>query len=340
MAVRDYRDAKGRRRYLIEFELRSHRVLRRLPAGATKGQAEELETRLRRELIDQSVLGKEAKVPLVTAIDGWLLEVVAGRRDESETGSKAGLVKGELVGLALTKAGIVEAAQRVRGMERRRGKGVFAAATINRRLAVLKGVAKWAWKVKHWTHENLSPYVILIDKKKEVVRDRTIDHRTVVRLLKNAPNFETAAFLAFGTYALMRQSEVMRARPEDVGKGIKLAGRKNGVTVVIPVVSQLRPYVKALPLKHHKRTLYGWFEEARDKAGIANLVYHDLRRSGATILLNQGIPLEIVAAALGDSLEVARKHYAHVLDRTMAKAFRKGFRPIRIPSGKGGPGGI
>lgn len=335
MAVR-----KLKGRYVTEFELRGHRVFRRLPAGATKGQADEYELRLRRELIDQSVLGKEAKVPLVTAIDGWLSEVVAGRRDEDETTSKAGLVKGECVGLAMTKAGIVEAARRVVSMQRVRGTGEFAAATINRRLAVLKGAAKWAWKVKHWTHENLSPYVILIDKKKEVVRDRTIDHRTVVRLLKNAPNFETAAFLAFGTYALMRQSEVMRAKPEDVDKGIKLTGRKNGVTVVIPIVSQLKPYLKALPLKHHKRTLYGWFEEARDKAGIEDLVYHDLRRSGATILLNQGIPLEIVAAALGDSLEVARKHYAHVLDRTMVKAFRKGFRPIRIPSRKGGPGGI
>ena len=335
MAVR-----KLRGRYAVEFEMRGHRVFRRLPTGATKGQAEELETRLRRELIDQSVLGKEAKIPLDKAIDGWLEEVVTGRRDEDETASKAGLVKAVCKGLALNKAGVVEAAERVRKMERVRGEGAFSAATLNRRLSVLKATAKWAWKVKHYTHENLSPYVILIDKKKEVVRDRTIDHRTVVRLLKNAPNFETKAFIAFGTYALMRQGEVMKALPEHVGKGIKLTNRKNWGDVTVPIVSQLRPYVKALPLKHHKRTLYTWFEEARDRAGIENLVYHDLRRSGATILLNEGIPLEIVAAALGDSLDVARKHYAQVLDRTMEKAFRKGFKPIKIPTRKGGPGGI
>lgn len=324
----------------MEFELRKHRVFRRLPSGATKGQAEELEIRLKRELIDQSILGKDAKIPLDKAITGWVQNVVTGRRDERETKSKASLVIAEVQGLALTKAGIVEAANRVRAMGRRRGEGSFAAATINRRLSVLKGTAKWAWKEQHWTTENLSPYVILIDKKKEVVRDRTLDPRTFVRLLKSAPNFEAAAFIALGTFTLMRQSEVMRRTPEDVKRGITIKDRKTGQSVVIPIVKQLRPYLKALPMKHHKRTLYGWFEEARDKAGIEDLVYHDLRRTGATILLNEGVPLEVVAAALGDSLDVARKHYAHVLDRTMVKAFNKGFRPIKIPSGRGGPGGI
>lgn len=329
-------------RYVVEFELRGHRVFRRLPTGATKGQAQELETRLRGELIDQSILGRDAVVPLDKAIAGWLEEVVVKpeRRDKKETTSKANLVMAEVKGLALTKAGIVAAAEKVRQMGRVRGEGAFSPATVNRRLSILKGTAKWAWKVKHWTRENLSPYVILLDKKLEKARDRTLDPKTFVRLLKHAPNFESEAFIALGALTLMRQGEVMKRRPEDVSKGIKIKARKTGQTIVIPVVPQLRPYLKALPLKHHKRTLYGWFEEARDKAGIQDLVYHDLRRTGATILLNEGIPLEVVAAALGDSLEVARKHYAHVLDRTLVKAFNKGFKPIKIPSGRGGPGGI
>lgn len=329
-------------RYAVEFELRGNRIFRRLPAGATKEQAEEYQIKLRRELIDQSVLGKDAIVPLKQAVTGWLKEVVVDpeRRDKRETKSKAGLVAQECAGLALTKAGIVEAARRVRVMERKRGEGPFSAATINRRLSILKATAKWAWKSKHWTRENLSPYVILIDKKKEVVRDRVLDARTFVRLLNKAPNFEAAAFIALGTLTLMRQGEVMKRKPEDVSRGIKITDRKTGKSVVIPIVRQLRPYLKALPLKHHKRTLYGWFEEARDAAKIEDLVYHDLRRTGATILLNEGVPLEVVAAALGDSLEVARKHYAHVLDKTLEKHFRKGFKPIKIPMGKGGPGGI
>jgi integrase len=335
LAIRKIRD-----RFAVEFEIRGNRVFRRLPAGATKAQAQALEARLRHELIDQAVLGKTAIVPLVKAIEAWRDEVVTGRKDEDETCSKAGLVIGAVAGLPLTKAGVVEAAAKVRSMDRVRGEGEFSAATINRRLSVIKGVAKWAWKVKHWTPENLSPYVILIDKKQERVRTRVIDQKQVIKLLQNAPNFEAQAFIAFGVYALMRQGEVMKCRPEHLGRGIHLRDRKTGAPIVLPVVRQLKPYLKAIPMKHHKRTLYGWFEEARDAAGIEDLIYHDLRRSGATILLNEGVALELVARALGDSLEVARRHYAHVLDKTLERAFRKGFKPIGMPIRKGGPGGI
>ncbi len=269
------------------------------------------------------------------ALEDWLEEVVRGRKDEDETESKVRLVKAECEGLPLTKAGVVEAANRVAAMRRQRGKGPFAVATINRRLSVIKGAAKWAWKIQHWTPENLSPYVILIDKKKEVVRRRHLAHREIEKLIGKGRNFETRAFIALQAYGLMRQGEVMRAKPSHIGLGaLTLPDTKGDVPRVVPIIPQLRPFLKALPMKHHKRTLYGWLEEAREAAGLEHHTGHDLRRSGATILLNAGVPLEVVAHILGDSLEVARRHYAHVLNRTAEKAMHKGFRPIKIPSGR------
>jgi integrase len=325
-------------RYVVEFESRGHRVFRWLPAGATKAQGEAYELKLRRELIDQGVLGQHPSVPLSKAIDEWVENVVEGRKDEDETKNKAALVKAAVSDLHLTKAGITEAARSVRAMKRTKGKKPgdkpFAAATVNRRLSILKGVAKWAWKVQQWTPENLSPYVILIDKKKERVRDLTISQPKVERLIRAARNFEARAFIALGAYGLMRRGEIMRAKPEDIGRGLTLPVTKNGLPRVVPILPQLRPFLKAIPFRHHPRTLYEWFEEARDKVGITNLVHHDLRRSGATILLNAEVPLEVVAHILGDSLEVARKVYARVLNRTAAKAMRKGFRPIKNPSAK------
>lgn len=330
MAVRKLKT--GRR--TIEFESRGHRVFRRVPSGATKAQADEYELQLRRQIIDQAVLGKNPTVDLAPAIEAWLEEVVEGRKSAKSTASKAGLVLGEVDGLSLTKGGIVEAAERVLGMERQRGEGELTAATLNRRLAVLKGTAKWAWKIKHWTPENLSPYVVMLDKKLERVRRRAIDQRTAQKLLKKAPDFETKAYMALGLYGLMRTGEIMRTQPADIGRGLTLPETKGGVPRVVPIISQLRPYLKAIPFKRHPRTLYAGFEAARDAAGIVDLVHHDLRRSGATILLNEGVSLEIVAHILGDSLEVARKHYAHVLNRTAEKAMRRGFKPIKSPSGK------
>lgn len=333
MAVKSWVDKRGRKRWRVEFELKGSRVFRRLPAGATKAQADALELKRRREITDQAVLGMAPTVPLETAIQEWFeSRPEAAQRDLK---SKVKLVQEACEGLPLTRSGIVEAAEIVLDMEGVREEGSrLAVATLNRRLSVLKGAAKWAWKIKHWTEYNLSPFVVMLDKKLERVRRRTIDQKTVEKLIRHAPNAQARAFIALGCYGLMRSSEIMRASQDDIGRGLTLPLTKNGAPRVVPILPVLRPYLKAIPMTHHKRTLYGWFEDARDAAGVVDLVHHDLRRSGATILLNAGVPLEVVAHILGDSLDVARKHYAHVLDRTAEKAMRKGFKPIRNPSGK------
>lgn len=329
MAVR-----KHHGRVTVEFESRGNRIFRRLPPGATKAQGDELELRLRRELIDQAVLGKSPIVPLEVAIQQWFEEVVVGRKDERETRSKVGIVRAASGwDLALTKAGVTAAAEKIRAMRSADGNTPFAAATTNRRLSVVKATATWAWKVKHWTPENLSPYVILIEKTRERVRDKVISQAKVEELIHAGRNFEARAFIALGAYGLMRRGEIIRAKPEDVTKGgLILPETKKGVPRVVPIIAQLRPFLKALPFRRHPRTLYEWFEEARDAVGIPGLVHHDLRRSGATILLNAEVSLEIVAHILGNSLDVARTVYARVLNKTAARAMRKGFRPIKNPA--------
>lgn len=324
-------------RYVVEFEQKGNRIFRRFPPGATKAQAEAFQIYKRRELIDQGILGKAPTVLLTAAIQEWFEEVVTGRKDEKPTESKVRIVVAAVDGLMLTKAGITEAAERVRTLPGTKGKKAgakLAAATVNRRLAVLKGTAKWAWKDQQWTAENLSPYVIMIDKKKERVRAVTITQAAIEKVIHKGRNFEARAFIALGAYGLMRTGEIMRAKPKDIGRGLRLPDSKTGPRVV-PILPELRPFLKAIPFRHHKRTLYDWFLEARDAAGVReDLVHHDLRRSGATILLNKGVSLAIVAHILGDSLDVARKVYAHVLDRTAEKAMRKGFNPIKRPSAK------
>lgn len=339
MAVKPWTDKRGRKRWKVEFEQSGHRIFRRLPPGATKAQANELELQRRHELIDQDVLDKSPTVGLSWAIQEWFDNVVVGRKDEGATRSKVALVRAAIGDdLKLTKKGVTEAAQRIVKMPRQKshkGDGPLTVATRNRRFAVVKGTCKWAWKTKHWTPENLSPYVAMIDKAQELVRDRHISQSVLEKLLRHAPNFEARAFIAMTFYTLMREGEVMKLEPHHAARGtIKVKDRKNGSTIMLPILPELKPFVKAIPFKHHVRTLYGWFEEARDAAGIDDLVVHDLRRSGATVLLNKGVPLEVVARILGDSMEVARKHYAHVLDKTVAKAMRKGFRPIKNPSAK------
>lgn len=325
-------------RYVVEFELRRHRVFRRLPAGAKKGQADELETRLRSELIDQAVLGKKPKVSVGYVLEAWRDEVLEKRKKSRNEGlSKARLTLAGLEKLNL-KNRPVDDVQEVAGELVELWEGL-APATINRRLCALKGACKWAWKLKRWTHFNLSPFVQLLEG--EVPRTRTIPQAVIDALIARAEDPETKAFIALGSYALMRQGEVMRVQPEDVaGGGIRIRDWDDRVRVV-SIEPQLRPHLKSLPLTLHKRTLYERFEAARDALEIEDLVYHDLRRSGGTILLNRGVPLEVVSHIMGHKdLETTRRVYAHILPDTVKRAMRRGFRPIKNPSGEGGPGGI
>ena len=320
MGVRDWIDKKKRRRYAVEFEVRGHRVFRRLPPGATKGQAEQLETRLRHEFIDQAVIGKRPSVTIGYAIEEWLSEVVAGRKSEAETKSKAGIVKGvcgnePFVRIAAARAEVI-----------RHGKGK-APATINRRLCILKAVAKFGWR-KGWSEANESGRIALLSG--ETPRARHISEAKIRALIAKAPDFESKAFIAFGGYAGLRQGEVMALSPEDVSAArIVVRNGKGGEPRVVPTVAPLRPYLKAVPFTSHKRTLYARFEAARDAAGIPNLVYHDLRRSAATILFNSGADITIVARVLGNTPATAQKVYAQVLDRTARAAMDRAFRPSK-----------
>jgi integrase len=58
----------------------------------------------------------------------------------------------------------------------------------------------------------------------------------------------------------------------------------------------------------------------RDKAEIADVRVHDLRHSYASMLVNQGIPLQMVGQLLGHTQLATTKRYAHLNDKAMMKA--------------------
>lgn len=319
MAVRKL--SNGQR--VVEFESRGHRVFRRLPTGATKAQGDEYEIKLRRELIDQAVIGKAPALSIRALICAWRDEVVAKRqKSRGEQASKIRLTLEALDELSLGNRPVADV-QAVAGELVEYWEGL-APGTINRRLCVLKAACKWAWKTKRWTPYNLSPFVQLLGG--EEARTRTIDSKLIAALIRKIPTPEGRAFVALGAYALMRQGEVMRALPAHVDRKAIRIMDWDGRTRTVSIVAPLRKHLKALPLTRHKRTLYAEFEAARDALRIPDLVYHDLRRSGATILLNRGVALEVVSHILGHKdLETTRKIYAHVLTKTVDRAMHKGF---------------
>ena len=141
MAVR-----KSGERWVVEFMQRGVRIFRRLPRGRTKQDAQQLESKLRGQIFDAVDLGKLPDPLLSKVIDEWLNKMVHGRKSERATRSHAVCIYSDCQGKVLSE--IPSVGDGVRG-------GDLAAGTINRRLCVLKAVAKYAYQ-KGYIRENLS----------------------------------------------------------------------------------------------------------------------------------------------------------------------------------------
>jgi hypothetical protein len=164
VSVRSFKDSQGRQRYAVEFEIRGRRIFRRLPPGATKGQATQLETRLRFDFIDQAVVGNRPGRGPRRAIRAWLEESVKGRKSEKQTAATP---------RACSRSPPIGAWSRSPRSHRRIRAQELAPATINRRLCILKAAAKFAWR-QGWTADNLSPRVQLVPEAKYRRREITL----------------------------------------------------------------------------------------------------------------------------------------------------------------------
>ena len=332
MPVRSFTDTQGRRRYAVEFESKGHRFFRRLPPGATKEQAGKLETRLKHELIDQAVVGERPNVSIKAAIEGWLGEVVRGRKSDSQTGSHAAIVIGQ-VGDHLVGSIAGEAAEIIRGSTTSTASETRALApgTINRRLCILKAVAKFAWR-KGWTAENLSSRIQLLPEPK--YHRRAVTAEQARSLIDHAPNPRAKALIALSAYTGLRLGEVLKLQPEDVKGGVIVArDTKNGTDRIIPILPELKPHLKQLPFTAGWRNVYRGFESARRRAGL-EIRYHDLRHLVASLLAGSGSDARLSMKLMGHKSHATHLRYVHPELGPMKKMLAKALRPITRPIGK------
>jgi integrase len=295
-------------RFAVEFEQRGRRVFRRLPRGATKDQATELETRLRRKLIDQQLLGKVPDVSLESAIKGWL-GTIAGRKSEDKTRSTANLVLEALREDA--GAGGKFSVGEAPGPVRDRLLTVWAGrsnGTINRRLCIIKAVAKFAWR-KGWTEENLSAKIQLLPEKKYQRREVTPE---MARLLIEKANTPRAkALIAFSAYTGLRLGEVLKLKPENIkGNVLSVLDTKNGTDRYIPILDGLKPHLGQLPFGAGWRNVYRGWESARKRAKL-DIRYHDLRHMVGTALHESGENQRTIMDILGHKSVQTSARYIH-----------------------------
>lgn len=317
MAVRKNGD-----RWIVEFMFRGIRHFHRLPKGRTKADAQALESKLRSQIFDAVDLGKLPDPLLEKLIDEWLDEKKE-TKSAAHTASHAKAVKRAVGGYTLSR--IREGAAALSGVAGpanssavgKSKRGHLAAGTINRRLCVLKAVAKYAYQ-KGYCKENLSAKIQLLPEKSYTRRE--VDRESVPVLMDAATTPRARALIAFGAYTGMRLGEILKLTPEDVVDGfIRVRDSKTGEDRQVPIAPALKPHLGALPFKGNWRNVYRGWLSARKRAGL-NLRYHDLRHMAATAMAEAGHHPIIIADVLGHkSLQTTRK-YTHPSLEAKAKA--------------------
>lgn len=305
MAVRKAGD-----RWVVEFMQRGERIFRRLPAGTTKADAQQVESRLRRQIFDAVDLGKLPDPLLEKLIDEWL-ETKRGSKSEKGTRNHAGHTRKHCRNSPLSE--IASVSIRIRAEEH------LSAATRNRRLSILKAAAKYAFH-KGYTPENFSAKIQLLPEK--TYTRRQLDPSSINALLEAATTPRARALIAFGAYTGMRLGEILKLTPEDATGGfLRVLDTKTGEDRHIPIPGALKPYLGSLPFKGNWRNVYRGWLSARKRAGV-NMRFHDLRHLAATAMANAGENPLVIADIMGHkSLQTTRK-YTHPSMEAKARAMK------------------
>ena len=318
-------------RYTVEFEQQGVRVFRRLPPATSRAQALALETRLRQEIFDQRSLDRKPDLSLEACVDLWLKHTLSAKKDKRMPRQNAEHLRPFLTGKSVRDvASVVREA--VSGWTsgvslgvaygtRCAKSGSLSAATINRRLAVLKAALHYAWK-QGWVAENLSGK---ISRLPEPPGREVYLTRAQVRSLSGAmPSKEGSAAVLLLAYTGLRAGELLRITATDIGQGsLTVSFSKTGKSRTIPVPGPVRGLLRRLPLGLSYTQLQWQFRSARKAVGLDHVRIHDLRHGFASWLINAGVDLYTVGKLLGHSTPLTTQRYAHLAQETLRRAVSK-----------------
>lgn len=166
-------------------------------------------------------------------------------------------------------------------------------------------------------------------------RDRYLTQDEAAALRKHLPKAKIERdwlIIILAGYTGLRRGNVfgIRRREVDFQQGlISVPRTKNNRPKLVPIHPELLPLLKAqlarsegsewlFPGREGQHPLRGWpwvrrrFNQARDKAGIENLRFHDLRHSFATWMLLGGASTRETQDATGHSDLASLQRYTHI----------------------------
>jgi integrase len=305
---RFFNEARGV--WCISLVVNGRRAYRRLPKGATAGDAKQLEADLR------AALGRK-RAPTIPG-DPPLLDLLAAYIDRANQTLRSPDTAAHHARRAAPwaekyKASEADqcAAHMVMDMT-----GHYAPATINRSLGAIKSALSHAWR------ERLIPdnYGARIQRLPEHNERHAYPSIEAVKAIADHCGEQARAAIWMALLTGARRGEVCQIDPARHIHGDRLdipASHTKTLRVrSLPIIAPMRPWLKYFPLQITVSGVNSAFRRARVKAGYPTVRFHDLRHACASLLIEAGEDLYAVGEVLGHTNVQTTRRYAHLqLDR-------------------------
>ncbi len=304
-------DKQGRRHAAVMVN--GQRAHRRLPPGASAGDAKQLEAELRRALGRKHAPSIPGDPPLIALLAAYLDHARTKLRspDTAEYHARRAAPWAE-------KYRASEADRCAAHMVRDMG-GSYKPATINRSLGALKAALTLAWRDR-LIPENYGARIRRLPEHNERHAYPTIE---VVRAITSYCSLPAQAAIWIALLTGARRGEVCQIDPARHVHGDRLeipaTHTKTLRTKSLPIIAPMRPWLAYFPLAIGVDGVKSAFRRARIKAGHPAVRFHDLRHACASMLIEAGEDLYTVGEVLGHTNVQTTRRYAHLqLDRKRA----------------------
>lgn len=274
--------------------------------------AQEYERRHKQRIADHRV-GRAPSYSLEQAVERWLDGEAKALKSHRNLLNKVRAILPQIQGRKLTEVAEVAEAVIKAGQE-----AGLEVATINRRLAVLRRVARLAHRKWKWLEHDEAGRIQLLPG--EEPRYVQATEQQALKLLRAAKGRTRAAIMwAAGTG--LRKSELQRVEPHHFqGRGLAVLKKtKTGKPRVVPLQAGLR--AQDFPYGLTDSEVEKDYRAARARAGMSWLQFRDLRRTFGSWIVQRTRSLKAAQDLLGHTtIAITAAHYAHLLEGDLREA--------------------
>ena len=278
---------------------------------------------------------KKPQHSLSELIDKYLTTVMPKKTEETQKTNMAALSYwrdrlGSKLLADITRADVIQYRDELEGR---------APATVCKYLSLLSGVLNLGVKELGWIDQNVVSTISRPSLPPGRTRFLSDDERhRLLEECKKSKNAFLFPLVALALYTCLRRSSLLSLKKQDISlkdRVIYISKLKNKSVLVLPIVGQAMEIIQWLLSQNtHDDYLFpgqgkgksGWnhydtaFEHALKRANISNFPYHCLRHSGASYMVQAGVPLYVVGAILNHKTIAMTARYSHLATENLKGA--------------------